>query len=196
MDRTLKESIDSVHRAIADLSEKIIGSLIQSRAFSSNDVKELIIFTTQLRSLLPEESVPEWLPEILNFKGSELNVQYKNNRADDFSNFLLSNLNRIKAPILTPDEVNYDFDLAFEKVREAADIPDTFDKLVGKLEEIIAMDVIDNRVVQQAIERLIALLNRNKHGSLTSILVSMHYGRFALKALGEFYLLTSMSNRW
>jgi hypothetical protein len=104
--------------------------------------------------------------------------------ASEFCTFVLANLREIEKPILTPDEVNYDFDRAFDDVREAQNVPATFDSLIEKLATIIAADLIDSRVVQEALERLMALLKRNKHGSLTSILVSMHYGRFVLKAFG------------
>jgi hypothetical protein len=93
-------------------------------------------------------------------------------------------MSKIELPILAPDEVLYNFDLIFDEAREAQGIAVAFDSLIAKLEEIIAADVIDSRVVQEALERLTALLKRNKHGSLTSILVSMHYGRFAINAFG------------
>jgi len=136
-----------------------------------------------LFKLLPDISKPHWLTALLKqFRGKELSTRYNENHAAAFVAFILSNIHDMEAPILSPDEVSYDFDRAFDEVREKQDIPATFESLVAKLEEIIAADLIDSRVVQEALERLMALLTRNKHGSLTSILVSLHYGRFAIKA--------------
>ncbi|WP_417747211.1 hypothetical protein [Rosistilla oblonga] len=184
MDTTLKASIDEVHRHVTDCAQNIVRVLIENGHLDTGRARELILYASQLFKLTPEVSRPAWLPSILEFDGKELRSTYSKNHAYEFTAFILSNIRNIEAAILTPDEVNYDFDLAFDDVREAENIPATFDDLIGKLEEIIAADLIDSRVVQQALERLMALLKRNKHGSLTSILVSLHYGRFALKAFG------------
>lgn len=184
MDTTLKKSIDEVHRHVAGCAHKIVRVLIKKGHHDTETARELILYASQLFKLLPEVSRPAWLSAILEFDGKELRSAYNYSQAYEFTVFILSNIRNIESPILTPDEVNYDFDLAFDVVREAEDIPATFDDLIGKLERIIATDLIDSRVVQQALERLMALLKRNKHGSLTSILVSLHYGRFALKAFG------------
>lgn len=183
MDTTLKASIDEVHRHVVGCAHDIISTLIDHESFDSSAANELLLYASQLSKLTPEVSKPAWLVTILGqFDGKELRTNYGNNCASEFATFILSNIRNIEAAILTPDEVNYDFDLAFEDAREAEGIPTSFDNLVSKLEQIIAADLIDSRVVQEALDRLMALLKRNKHGSLTSILVSMHYGRFALKA--------------
>lgn len=184
MDDNLRNSVDEVHRHIIACAHTIVSTMIQNHYFDNRTASELLLYASQLLKLLPDASKPTWLTTLLQFEGKQLSTDMGNNQASEFTKFLLSNIRHIESPILTPDEVNYNFDLAFEDVREAQDIPATFDSLVAKLEEIIAADLIDSRVVQQALERLMALLKRNKHGSLTSILVSMHYGRFAIKAFG------------
>lgn len=184
MDKKLKKSIDEVHRHIGDCARKIIKGLIENNIFDTATAQELIIYASQLSKLLPEVSRPTWLSAFLDLDKEELRQNHHPNKVYEFTSMIMSNIHNIEAPILTPDEVNYDFDLAFNELREAEDIPATFDDLVGKLEQIIVADLIDSRVVQQALEQLMALLKQNKHGSLTSILVSLHYGRFALKAFG------------
>ena len=185
MDENLKASIEKVHLHIVRCAHTIVNTLINNRNFNSNAANELMIYASQLFKLLPDVSRPEWLATLLaNFDGKQLSQGFSENHASEFAAFILSNIPDMEAPILTPDEVNYDFDRAFDDVREAQEIPATFDNLIAKLEQLIAADLIDSRVVQQALERLMALLKRNKHGSLTSILVSLHYGRFALKAFG------------
>ena len=182
MDKTLKAAIDEVHRRIVNCTRNIVTTLLNQKSFNASGAKELLIFANQLFALVPAVSRPSWLEPMLDsFNGKELRTDQGQRHGSDFATFLLSNIRDIEAPIRTPDEVNYDFDLAFNEVREAADIPTTFDNLIETLEQIIAADLIDSRVVQEALDRLMALLKRNKHGSLTSILVSIHYGRFALK---------------
>lgn len=185
MDANLKASIDEVHRHIVGRAHAIITTLIDRNRFDSNTADEMMLYAAQLFKLLPEVSRPQWLCALLgNFDGKHLSTNYPANYASECAAFILSNIRDIESPIRTPDEVNYDFDRAFDDARESQDLPATFDNLVAQLEQIIASDLIDSRVVQQALERLTALLKRNKHGSLTSILVSLHYGRFALKAFG------------
>jgi len=185
MDANLKSSIDEVHRHIVGRAHTIVSTLIDDRSFHSSAASELLLYANQLFKLLPEVSRPTWLGELLsNFDGKELRAGHHNSYSSKFAAFILSNMSSIELPILTPDQVNYDFDRAFDDVREAQDIPATFETLVAKLEQIVAADQIDSRVVQQALERLMALFKRNKHGSLTSILVSLHYGRFVMKAFG------------
>ena len=172
-----------MHRHIVGRASTIIRKLIAHNDYDADAADELMLYAAQLDRLVPEVSKPSWLSEILRtFDGKRLSPRYQTNSAAEFASFIISNQRNIESPILTPDEVNFDFDLAFDQVRESVDISTTFETLVTKLEEIIAADLIDSRVVQQALERLTALFRRNKHGSLASILVSMHYGRFALKA--------------
>ncbi len=185
MDAHLRNSVDEVHRHIIACAHKLVRTLIDHKTYDQAQARELMIYAPQLFRLLPDASKPSWLTRLLEqFQNSKLSAHWADGKAPDFTSFLLSNMRDIEAPILAPDEVNYNFDIAFDKVREAQDIPATFDSLVAKLEKIIAADLIDSRVVQQSLKRLMALLKRNKHGSLTSILVSVHYGRFALKAFG------------
>jgi len=185
MDPSLLKSIDEVHQHIIECAHKILSTLIDANHLDSSLGKEMLLYAKQLLKLLPEVSCPEWLREILNkFDGKEIRQNVGGNCSAEFVSFLLLNFNAIELRILTPDQLNYDFDRVFDDVREAEGIPEVFDRLVEMLERIIAADLIDSRVVQEALERLMALFNRNKHGSLTSILVSLHYGRFALKAFG------------
>jgi hypothetical protein len=185
MDANLRNSVDEVHRHIIACAHATMDSVIEKGTINSRKANELMIFAMQLSKLLPDPSKPSWLTALIQqFDGKELSAFQQPNSASEFARFIFSNIPYVETPILSPDEVNYDFDIAFHKVREDQGIPPAFDILVSKLEEIIATDLIDSRVVQQALERLMALLKRNKHGSLTSILVSLHYGRFALKAFG------------
>lgn len=185
MDVNLQSSIEEVHRHVVDCAHGIVKHLIDHGDFVYSTGDELMLYASQLFKLLPDVSRPQWLITLLEeFEGRHLSKSRSNNRAAEFVAFILSNYRNIESPLLTPDEVNYNFDVTFDDIRDAQGIPSMFESLVEKLEKIIAADLIDSRVVQEALERLMALLKRNKHGSLTSILVSLHYGRFALKAFG------------
>lgn len=186
MDPNLQNSITETHEAIKQFANEVMASLISSKNhFDAKSASQMVLYGDQLTRLLPEESMPEWL-SIMNHQFARANLSPGSpaSKSDLFSKFIGQHLPEIMKPILTPDDVNYNFDRVFDQVREAEEIPATFENLVSKLEEIIAADLVDSRVVQQALERLAALMNRNKHGSLTSILVSLHYGRFVMKAFG------------
>jgi hypothetical protein len=182
MDTTLKKSIDEIHQHIIGCAHEIIKSLIQDGIFNARIANELLLYGSQLFKLLPEVSRPDWLSLILEFNGKELRSSHTLNLSYEFSVCILSNFRDIESPILMPDDLNYNFDLAFDDARETENIPASFDNLISRLEAIIATDLIDSRVVQQSLEKLMVMLKRNRHGSLTSILVSLHYGRFAMKA--------------
>lgn len=183
MDEILKSSIDEVHSHVVKCADQIVNTLVEDRRIDGAHSKEFILFCKQLLKLVPTVSQPPWLHEVIKkFDRKQIATNYNPNIAPAFAKFLLLNFNEIRKPILTPNEIDFDFDLAFEQARDKQAIPRIFESLVVKLEKIIAADVIDSRVVQQALERLKTLLKRNKRGSLTSILVSIHYGRFVMKA--------------
>lgn len=183
MDATLRKSVDEVHRHINACAERIVDMLVQHQHLPPTFSAEFMLYASQLYTLLPDVSKPPWLIALFNqFQNGNLSTNFPDNKVSEFASFILTNLGQIKARILSPDEVAYDFDLTFDEARESQNIAATFDILVEQLETIIAADMIDSRVVQETLERLLALLKRNKHGSLTSILVSMHYGRFFLKS--------------
>ncbi|MDM4015983.1 hypothetical protein [Roseiconus lacunae] len=182
MDKTLKESIDKLHEHVIGLSRSIFRDLIEEGSLDPGLAHELLLSAGQLISLTPDVSRPTWLDSLVDFHGKELRSRFPGSSAADFSRFIVASISDIESPILSPEEVAFDFDRAFDDLRESEQLSESFETLVEKLEQIIALDVIDSRVVQETLERLMALIRRNKHGSLTSILVSLHYGRFALKA--------------
>ncbi|WP_436716569.1 hypothetical protein U8335_03915 [Roseiconus lacunae] len=182
MDSVLKDVIDDVHQHVVETSHKIVRVLVAEQYLDTKAAGEFLLFSNQLFRLTPASAHPLWLTQTLDFSTENFIGGLKSAEVADFALFLLSNIHKIESPILSTDELRYDFDHAFDEAREAVDLSSTFEKLIERLEEIIAADVIDSRVVQQTLERLKALLKRNKHGSLTSILVSLHYGRFAIKA--------------
>jgi len=182
MESNLRNSIDELHQHIIDTSETILSQLVQTSNLNASVSEELLIYVDQLKRLVPEVSKPKWIEDLLQFKGKYLSSQYHGNSASQFASMLHMVSPIIRNPILSPDEALFSFDNSFEEVRDSIGVPETFESLVQKLEEIIAADLIDSRLVQEAIERLTILFRRNKHGSLTSILMAMHYGRFALKA--------------
>jgi hypothetical protein len=167
------------------MTRSIIECQIEIGQFSEKQTHELLLYSSQLLKLLPAVSVPQWLHDLdTQFSGLTITRGHTDNRASAFGLFLMSRLSEIESPLLSPDEVQYDFDVAFAKIRDQNEIPEEFDRLVSRLEEIIAADLIDSRIVQDSLERMKVLLRRNRKGSLASILVSIHYSRFALKTFG------------
>ena len=91
---------------------------------------------------------------------------------------------KIEQPIFVGEAATLDLDSLFDEQRDRFQVPGLFDALISRLEEIIAADVIEHRTVQEAIQRLKAVLARNRRGSLASILLTMNYGRFVMNAFG------------
>lgn len=184
LDANLESSINEVHQHILGLAHKLINSLATARHYDSSVAKELLSSARQLFNLVPQQSRPKWLSTLIyRFNGKDLSPGTV--ASSDFVAFIVSTTYQFERPILSPEDIEFNFDLAFDEVRDSQRLPDTFDNLIAKLEEIIATDLIDSRVVQEALERLMALFKRNKHGSLASILVTMNFGRFALNAFGR-----------
>ncbi|HMO15295.1 MAG TPA: hypothetical protein PKD64_10385 [Pirellulaceae bacterium] len=72
----------------------------------------------------------------------------------------------------------------FREQAERVNLTAVFEQLVSRLSELIALDVIDNRLVHEALTRLHALFRRNKRGSFAAVLLTMNFGRFFLNSFG------------
>ncbi len=182
-DNLLPQAIERQHKATIEKVHEYLDRMVQGNGLHQSLMAEDIVgYSLQLFRLLPKESVPNWLEHLVtNFSNANLDQSYSTNNATEFAQFILVNYARIIEPILLGDDLLYDFDAAYATIRDEENIPETFDKLVELLEQIIALDLVESRTVQDALDRLRSLLRRNRRGSLASILVTFHYGNFFLK---------------
>jgi hypothetical protein len=175
-DEELQSAIDSVRSAVVEQATGVINSLaIHQDLFPESS--RFVEYCNQLRRLLPQYAIPNWLKEACETFGAAYLRSPDNNQI--LCRFILSHFHRMQVPILI-GEAAFDLDSVFDERRDKAGIPDLFDNLVEQLTQIIAQDVIEHRTVAEAIQRLKSVLAKNRRGSLAAILLSVNYGQFVL----------------
>jgi hypothetical protein len=85
---------------------------------------------------------------------------------------------------LIGEAATLDLEQLFSEQSERFNLNQVFENLVSRLSELIAADVVDNRIVHESLKRLNALFRRTKNGSLSAVLLTMNYGRFFLNSFG------------
>lgn len=175
-DDELQAAIDSVHSAVLHEAEAVINSLALRQALAPESSR-FVEYCNQLSRLVPDYAAPRWL----KFTCESFGSQYTQNHSNDqkLSVFLTANHHLIQVPILI-GEAALDLDRVFDEKREQFGVPELFETLVKQLEELIVEDVIEHRTVAEAIQRLKAVLAKNRNGSLAAVLLSMNYGQFVL----------------
>lgn len=183
IDPVLKMSIRELHTHVQDLTDLAFRSFYSSKRLDSSLASEITQAAIQLLKIVPKSAQPSWLVELAEFNKSDFYL-YEN--CIKLIDFIICNLREIKTSIAFPDEQGLDFDALFAEVREKEDIASTFNSLIKTLEDIISADLVDSRIVQESLEQLLVLLRRSRTGSLTSVLMTFHYGRFVLNGFKGF----------
>lgn len=176
----LQAAINEVHAAAANEAEVIVSGLVDGGVPREN-MRRFIEIIVQLRRLIPDEAVPMWLIECSDRFGPQFEDR-KSDEAKSLSKFISRRMPEIMQPIFVGEAASLTLDAMFEAERDRFEVTQHFDKLVSELEKLIAEDMILDRTVQDAIQQLKAVLARNRHGSMASILLTMNYGQFVLNA--------------
>ncbi len=98
--------------------------------------------------------------------------------------FVTKKAPEIVQQIMVGDAATLNLEQLFAEQSERFHLNQVFDNLVSRLSELIAADVIDNRVVHDSLIRLNVLFKRTKDGSLSTVLLTMNFGRFFLRSFG------------
>jgi hypothetical protein len=173
----LQTAIDSVHLALIKCNDEIIQSLADQRMYE-NEATRWIEYANQLRRLVPDYAVPNWLTLACSKFGARYNS--RQNHYQNIAVFTTLKAPEINQPILVGEAASLNVEELFQEQADKVHLNEVFERLVEKLSELIALDVIDNRLVHESLTRLHALFRRNKHGSFAAVLLTMNFGRFFL----------------
>ncbi len=178
----LQLAIDNIHKSLIDRTERII-AVLSSGGDTGSSAAQWVEYAQQLHRLVPDYAIPAWLAEAcVTFR--ERYVQNPSNAAT-IARFLTIRSPEIIQPIMVGDAATLDLEELFKEQSSRFNLNDVFDRLVSRLSELIAADVIDNRTVHESLNRLNALFRRTKNGSLATVLLTMNFGRFFLNSFGD-----------
>ncbi len=175
----LQAAVDNIHRALVTCTNGIIEHLAMGQS-NPHLMSCWVEYANQLRRLVPDYAVPVWLKQAC----SEFGVSYNQNQKHSLAIFTTAKAPEINQPILIGEAASLNVEEIFKEQAEKVNLNDVFEQLVAKLSELIALDVIDNRLVHDSLTRLHALFRRNKHGSFAAVLLTMNFGRFFLNSFG------------
>jgi len=177
----LQAAVDNIHNALIQCTMQIIGSLANQNNYATN-AGRWIEYANQLQRLVPDYAAPAWLVKAC----SEFGLQYspQQNHYGMLAEFTTTRAPEINQPIIVGEAASLDVENLFRIQSERFDLNGVFERLVSRLAELIAADVIDNRIVHESLTRLHALFRRTKNGSFATVLMTMNFGRFFLKSFG------------
>lgn len=178
----LQSAVDNIHNALIKCNRDIIESIANQQGVNFNVGAKWVEYANQLQRLVPEYAAPEWLSQACNKFGLEFvnNPNYRSGLAA----FSAQKAPAIYRPILVGEAASLDVEDLFRSQAQRFDLNSVFEGLVSRLTELIAADVIDNRIVHESLTRLHALFRRNKNGSFAAVLLTMNFGRFFLNSFG------------
>lgn len=180
IDEDLQAAVDNIHNALIECNSSIIGSLAGGGDFSRT-AGRWVEYANQLLRLVPDYAAPRWLANACK----EFGAQYSSrNHYQKLAEFTTARAPEIHQPILVGDAASLDVEDLFRSQSERFDLNGVFEGLVSRLAELIAADVIDNRIVHESLTRLHALFRRTKNGSFATVLMTMNFGRFFLQSFG------------
>lgn len=177
----LQAAIENMHHSLIERMESIVG-LLSSNTSIYEPGRQWIVDVNQLRRLVPEYAMPSWIEQVCGDFGTQL--QNEGNAVRRFARFVSLNASEIKKPILVGEAASLHLEQLFAEQSDRFKLDDIFENLVSRLSELIAADVIDNRLVHDSLKRLNALFRRTKNGSLSTVLLTMNFGRFVMNSFG------------
>jgi hypothetical protein len=177
----LQSAVDNIHRSLIEQSQAIVSALANQAEFRGFAFR-WVEYANQLKRLAPDYALPGWLSDACSEFGAEFtnNARYASMLAD----FVTSRAPQISQPIMVGDAATLNLEQLFAEQSERFHLNQVFESLVSRLSELIAADVIDNRVIHDSLQRLNALFKRTKNGTLSTVLLTMNFGRFFLRSFG------------
>jgi hypothetical protein len=156
--------------------------MIQGLGVGANENQRKALATSLTERLQPifenlaPNDRPEWLVALLsnarNFRDDTSSVN-----GSRLLKAIVAHHHKIKRISLT-DTNQYEFDKAYERIRDAANVPELFDKLISEISAILATGLIESVAAQQALESILAALKSNKQSSWWATLSTLKYVRW------------------
>ncbi len=177
----LQTAVDNIHNALIQCTNDVVKALANQRNYEGHAAR-WVEYANQLRRLVPDYAVPVWLDQACGQFG--LNYDSRQGHYHTLAVFTTMKAPEINQPILIGEAASLNVEELFREQAEKVNLTAVFEQLVSRLSELIALDVIENRLVHESLARLHALFRRNKRGSLATVLLTMNFGRFVLNSFG------------
>ena len=156
----LQTAIENIHYSLIERTSEIIAALTGGGSIGE-DATSWVEYANQLLRLVPQYAEPVWLIDACGRFGTTF--YNDSEHRSDIAKFVTSRLPEIQKPIVIGEAATLDLDQLFNTQSERFELTSVFEKLVTLLSELIAADVIENRVVHDSLKRLNALFRRNKN---------------------------------
>ncbi len=179
----LQVAVDNIHNALIQCTTEIVESLAKY-SYSYSAAAQWIEYANQLRLLVPDYATPAWLDQAC----SDFGLRYASEQGhyQMVATFTTKRAPEINHPILVGEAASLNVEDLFTTQSKRFDLNAVFEHLVSRLAELIAADVIDNRIVHESLTRLHALFRRSRNSSFATVLLSMNFGCFFLNSFGGF----------
>ena len=177
----LQSAVDNIHQSLIQRTDIII-KFLANRNPVGDQAYSWVEYANQLQRLVPDHAVPLWLSDACSLFGESFNNDIKN--LNSMAIFVTVRAPEIKQAIMVGDAAMLNLEHLFKEQSERFHLDEIFENLVFRLSELIEADVIDNRVVHDSLKRLNVLFKRTKNGSLSTVLLTMNFGRFFLRSFG------------
>jgi len=163
----LQTAVDNVHDALIQCNRQIISHLAESDSYEQTAF-QWVEYANQLKRLVPDYAASMWLTAACTEFGSQYN-SHQGHYAK-IALFVTAKAPEIYEPILVGEAASLNVEHLFSVQSQRLELNDVFERLVARLAELIAADVIDNRTVHESLTRLHALFRRTKNGSFATVL--------------------------
>jgi hypothetical protein len=178
----LQNAVDNIHKALINCTNDIISGIANRAGVSETTGEQWVEYANQLKRLVPGYAAPAWLGQACKEFGLQFNG--RDGHHQKIAQFACTQAPLIYQPILVGEAASLNVEDLFSAQSQRFDLNSVFEGLISRLAELIAADVIDNRLVHESLTRLHALFRRNKSGSFAAVLLTMNYGRFFLNSFG------------
>ncbi|MCH7764759.1 MAG: hypothetical protein IIB95_13660, partial [Candidatus Marinimicrobia bacterium] len=159
----LQNAVDNIHNALMECTKNVIVEISNQNSFSYETGGQWVEYANQLQRLVPEYAAPGWLSQACNKFGLKFNNNSKYRAM--LAGFATTKAPEIYQPILVGEAASLNVEELFRTQSQRFELNAVFESLVSRLAELIAADVIDNRIVHESLTRLHALFRRNRNGS-------------------------------
>ena len=181
----MSQSNDQFNRTLQE-RHSFVKNLVKSfvKASPNNDLeknclaaKEFLAACEHLDAILAKPDKPAWLANAISM-ASTFVTNKQAQQASKFSTWIHENGRAMEEAIVPVNGDDVPFDKMYGDIRDSLNIPENFQDMIDALAQIISLNVIGYRTVNDALLKLKAVLASNKRGSQTAIFSAMDYGEF------------------
>lgn len=132
--------------------------------------KNALQAATDLRAVLSNKDIPQWLNDIVNFLTNFTSGQWSS--SDLLPHFVTAkaSLDSHSWAFEQEAETAFDFDSIFEHFKKESRLPELFDQIIRLLEDIESSGEVDSVTMHRALGKVISTIKKSRDGSYFSLL--------------------------